>query len=84
MNSRQNRGLAAAVFAAALLAACGGNDYQVVPATSQIPASASASTDGFISYLQRLVASAADMLEPVDTSMVTAPTDETSEPKVVD
>ena len=50
----------------------------------QVPASASQSVDGFIAYLQALVVSSADMLEPVDTSMVTAPTDETSEPQVVD
>ncbi len=49
-----------------------------------MPASASQSIDGFISYLQELVASAADMLEPVDTTNVVGPTDETSEPKVVD
>jgi len=49
-----------------------------------VPPSASASIDGFIAYLKELVVSAADMLEPVDTSMVTGPTDETSEPQKVD
>ncbi|MEO8080526.1 MAG: hypothetical protein ABI641_08350 [Caldimonas sp.] len=79
--------LVAAVCAAALVTACGGNDFQSSPtpaATSEVPASASASVDGFIAYLKLLVASAADMLEPVDTSMVTGPTDETSEPQTVD
>jgi hypothetical protein len=49
-----------------------------------VPASASESVDGFIGYLRLLVASAADMLEPVDTSGVTGPKDETSEPQAVD
>ena len=76
---------AAALSAAALLSACGGNDYNntSVDPTAAVPTSASASVGGFIAYLQALVVSAADALEPVDTSMVTAPTDETSEPTVV-
>jgi len=76
----------AALCAAALMAACGGNDSNDTPppATSEVPASASQSVNGFIAYLKLLVASAADMLEPVDTSSVTGPTDETSEPQVVD
>ncbi len=74
----------AAVAVAAVLAACGGNDFKNPPATSSVPASASASVNGFIAYLKELVASAADMLEPVDTSMVTGPTDDTLEPQKVD
>lgn len=75
----------AAFAAATVLAACGGSDFQSdPPATSEVPASASQSVDGFIGYLKLLVASAADMLEPVDTSMVVGPTDETSEPQKVD
>ena len=70
----------AALAAAALVAACGGNDHSDPPATSEVPASASASIDGFIAYLKRLVVSSAETLEPVDTSMVTPPTDETREP----
>ena len=54
------------------------------PATSEVPASASASVDGFVDYLKKLVASSADMLESVDTAAVTGPTDETSEPQQVD
>ncbi len=75
----------AALTAAALVAACGGHDFDSTPppATSEVPASASASVDGFIGYLKLLAVSVADMLEPVDTSMVTGPTDETSEPQVV-
>jgi len=76
--------LLAALLAAAVLAACGGgDDNPPPPATAQVPASASQSIDGFISYLKDLVASAADMLEPVDTTGVSGPTDETSEPQVV-
>ena len=74
----------AAMSVVALLAACGGDTNSTPPATSQVPASASQSIDGFIAYLKLLVASAADMLEPVDTSMVTGPKDETSEPQKVD
>ena len=74
-------GLASAVAVAATLAACGGGGSgQPPPATSQVPASASVSIDGFVSYLKDLVASQADLLEPVDVSGVTPPTDETSGP----
>ena len=79
----------AAIAAVALVTACGGGDDFVSnpPATSEVPASASASIDGFIAYLKALVATPvamADTLEPVDTSMVTPPTDEISEPQTVD
>ena len=75
----------AALAAAALLAACGGGGgHDEPPATSEVPASASASVNGFVDYLKKLVASAADTLEPVDTAAVTGPTDETSEPQKVD
>ncbi len=76
-----------ALSVAAVLTACGGSDFQNTPdtpATSEVPASASTSIDGFIAYLKRLVVSSADMLEPVDTSAVTGPKDEVSEPVVVD
>lgn len=75
-----------AISAAASLAACGGDNFSnsAPAATSEVPASASQSIDGFIAYLKLLVVSAADMLEPVDTSMVTAPVDDTSDPQVVD
>ena len=73
------------VSASALLSACGGDStFSTTPdATAQVPASASASATGFIDYLKLLVASSADMLEPVDTSMVTGPADDTSEPTVI-
>jgi hypothetical protein len=77
--------LLAASFAAALLGACGGgDDHTPPPPTAQVPASASQSVDGFIGYLRQLVVSMADMLEPVDTSAVTPPTDDTAEPQTVD
>jgi hypothetical protein len=75
----------AALSAAAILVACGGGgDHNDPPATSEVPASASASIDGFVAYLKKLVASSAETLEPVDTAAVTGPTDETSEPQKVD
>ena len=75
-----------ALGAAAVLAACGsgGGDDTPAPATSQVPASASVSADGFIAYLKRLVVADADTLEPVDVSAVTPPADDTAEPAVVD
>jgi len=75
----------AALMAVAVLTACGGGDDNPPPppATAQVPASASQSIDGFISYLKDLVAAMADTLEPVDTTDVTGPTDETSEPQTV-
>ena len=76
----------AALAVSVVAVACGGNDFQTPPATSSVPASASASVNGFIAYLKLLVASgsAADVLEPVDTTGVTGPTDDTIEPQVVD
>ena len=79
--------LLGALVAASVLGACGGGDdinNNPPPATSEVPASASQSVDGFIGYLKELVASMADMLEPVDTSAVTPPTDDTAEPQKVD
>jgi hypothetical protein len=49
-----------------------------------VPASASQTPAGFIAYLQALVASMADLLEPVDTSAVAPPADDTGEPTKVD
>ena len=79
--------LISALFAAAVLSACdGGSDNSPPPATSQVPDSASQSPAGFVDYLKRLVASAADTLEPVDVSAVTLPliTTDSSEPDPVD
>ncbi len=85
MNARRRnvaRFAAVCLAAAALLAACGGGDNNqvAIPATSQVPASASQSVGGFIDYLKLLVVSQlTDGLEPVDTSMVTAPVDDATE-----
>ena len=79
--------LLAALLAASVLGACGGGDDAPPPpppATSEVPASASQSPAGFIAYLQLLVASMADMLEPVDTSAVVPPADDVGEPTKVD
>ena len=78
--------LLASLVAASLLGACGGGDDAPPPppATSEVPASASQSPAGFIAYLQLLVASVADLLEPVDTSAVVPPADDVGEPVKVD
>jgi hypothetical protein len=77
-----------ALCAATMLTACGGGGDDAppptVPATAEVPGSASASTDGLIAYLKELVASAADMLEPVDVAAVTPPGSEAAEPTPVD
>lgn len=83
------RGIPAAVVMSALLAGCGGENNPAPspgppPVTSAVPPSASQSVVGFIAYLQALVVSAADALEPVDTSMVAGPIDDGIEPQVVD
>ena len=81
------RPLLGVLCAAVVLTACGGGDDARAPppaATVEVPGSASASVDGFIAYLKELVASAADMLEPVDVSAVTPPASETTEPAAVD
>lgn len=85
MNTSRLMAAAALAAAATLLAACGGGSDDSAPAaTAAVPDSASASIGGWISYLQALVASPADTLEPVDVSKVTPPTDETSLPSPVD
>ena len=79
--------LLASLLVASLLGACGGGDDDAPaapPATSEVPASASQSPAGFIAYLQLLVASMADLLEPVDTSAVVPPADDAGEPTKVD
>ena len=79
--------LLAALLAASVLVAGGGGDDTPPPPpppTSEVPASASQSPAGFIAYLQLLVSSMADMLEPVDASAVVPPADDTAEPTKVD
>jgi hypothetical protein len=70
-----------ALCMAASLAGCGGGGEHTPPVTESVPASASASSAGFIGYLMALVATTADTLEPVDLSAVASPPpDATSEP----
>ena len=76
--------LLAAGAAALMLAACGGGGggNDVPAATAQVPDSASASTMGFMSYIQELVASKDETLEPVDASKVAPPKDDMGDPIV--
>lgn len=76
--------LISTICTAAVLSACGSSNDDTPAVTSQVPASASQSVFGFVSYLKQLVASNADTLEPVDVSAVTPPTTEDAEPAVVD
>lgn len=76
------RAAIAVAAAVALAAGCGGDDNP--GPTGFVPPSASDSSEGFITYLQQLVASSDDTLEPVDTSAVTPPNDDTGEPRQVD
>ena len=69
-----------AILSASAVSACGGDDFNRPPVTEEVPASASESNAGFIAYLRELVASSADLLEPVDVSNVTPPAEDTSEP----
>lgn len=63
------------------LSGCGGGDDDQAPAaTSGVPASASASVGGFIGYLQALVVSRTEALDPVDVSAVVAPVSDTTDP----
>ena len=79
MRTRQTLVLALAASIALGLSGCGGSD-DTPPVTSQVPSSASDSVGGFVSYLMALVALAPENLEPVDISMVTPPTSDSTEP----
>ncbi len=81
--------LAALVVVSAGLSACGGGgDAGPAPmppaATDSVPASASDSVSGFIDYLQALVKSAADALEPVSLANVAPPAGDSDEPRHLD
>ena len=79
-----NKTHALLLCAALSLTACGGSDDNTPPPTEQVPASVNTSPGSFIDYLKALIASAADMLEPVDVSAVTPATDDTAEPTPVE
>lgn len=76
------RNWVAVAAAATFLAACGGGDEDH-PATERVPPIASLYVDNFIGYLRELVVASADMLEPVDLSTVTPPTDDAADPSPV-
>ena len=88
MKLKRQFALAAALAAALTLAACGGgsNDavVQAPPAqaapTDGVPADATASTAGFMTYMKALVASSGEGLEPFDVAAVTPPTSDTEDP----
>jgi ABC-type glycerol-3-phosphate transport system substrate-binding protein len=80
------KSLILALCVVAVLAACGGggDDNTTPAATSEVPASASMSVAGLLSYLKLLVASNADTLEPVDVSAVAPPAGDAAEADSVD
>ncbi|MGE4242838.1 hypothetical protein [Ramlibacter sp.] len=84
--------LAAALLAAGCGSGGGDDGVATVPptttpptttpptATTDVPASAMASVDGFIAYLRQVLASSNEVSEPLLVGTAVAPTDETSEP----
>lgn len=87
MKSKSRMGMALAVGVLLGLSGCGfidDNSDNPPPVTSQVPGSASQSVAGFVAYSKALVASSADMLEPVDISAVTPQTSDDTEPAAVD
>ncbi len=73
-----------AALAALALGGCGGggggDKDPALPQAGQPPASAAASVNGFIGYLQQIVADQSDTTPAVDLSAFTAPTSDTEEP----
>lgn len=83
MNTRILISLASA---AVLLAACGGggdDPVAVPPVTSEVPASASASSAGLVSYLVALSQAMADLFDPVSLDSFAPVRPETTEPEPV-
>ena len=75
--------LGAAIAVTVLLASCGGSDdgtpAPVTPPTTPVssntpPASASATSDGFIAYLKTIVPTKPDTTDPLDVATFVAPT----------
>lgn len=76
---------------ALLLAACGGGGSDPAPTpppvaadpTAEVPASASQSSAGLVTYLDALAAAEADGKEPLSIDGFTPPTPDDTEPDVV-
>ena len=81
MKLQSKLGLASAVAAALLLAACGDSDSgdNTPPITSEVPASAGNSPQDFMAAVRAIVAADADLLEPSDISAIAASTTTGSE-----
>jgi hypothetical protein len=79
------RTLLAAALAAMALGACGGDDHNEANAGgsantgTDIPASATASVDGLLAYVNTLIASSSDTSEPVNVGNAVLPTSDTTE-----
>lgn len=78
-------GTIAALCASAFLASCGGSDDGPAPVTPPVasntpPASAAASTDGFIAFLKTVVPTRPETTDPLDVTGFTAPVTEVGDP----
>ena len=87
-NTFRLRTLAAACFVATLAAGCGSSSDDSPPppadTMAQEDAAASASVDGFIAFIQALIASLTlDTNEPRNIGGITAPVTETAEPTAI-
>jgi len=81
MNSKRNLAGALALGAALVLGGCGGGDSGPSGGTTgSIPASATASLDGFTAYMKMLVAGSSETSSPVTLGDATAPASETATP----
>lgn len=79
MKIQRFHGALLALAAGALLAACGGGGSDAPPAQdpNAPPASAGASSQGFLAYIASLAGGMFDNSEPIDVSQFSAPTDDT-------
>jgi hypothetical protein len=87
MDMTHKRILIVLFSSAALLTACGGGDTPAPPLppapTDAVPASASASTAGLMTYLTDLSATPIEDKEPVDLSRFAPPMSEDAEPESI-
>ena len=66
-----------------VLASCGGSDDGTPPLATPVnqpPASASASTDGFIAFLKTVVVTMPETTEPLDVATFVAPVADLAQP----